>query len=238
MITIIGIIPARYQSTRFPGKPIALIGDTPMIEWVYRQAKKAKSIQDVWIATDDERILEYCNKFTSNVVMTESTHLNGTSRCSEALSKIPLKPDYVINIQGDEPFVNPKDINLLCRAIIDNEIATLASRLKEDQKDDFNAVKILVDNELNAVLFSRKHQENTPFKVFRHLGLYAFKTEVLNKIVTLSPSPNEKLESLEQLRWLDHGYNVKVEITDTESISVDIPEDIHRAEIYLKRNVI
>ncbi len=244
-----GIIPARYASTRFPGKPLAMIGNKSMIQRVWEQAKKA--LDTVYIATDDDRILEAVEKFGGKVIMTSAGHRTGTERCAEAASKIAesgRKVDVVINIQGDEPFIRPEQIELLVSSFTDKnvEIATLVRKTKKGE-DIFNPnqPKVILDAANNAIYFSRsvipyirdldpgKWSEQNYF--LKHLGLYAYKTEVLNKIVHLPEGILEKAESLEQNRWIENGYRIRVSITEWESIGIDTPEDLESAKTLLNK---
>lgn len=240
----IGIIPARYASTRFPGKPLVNIGGKTMIQRVYEQASKALSY--VYVATDDDKIAEKVTSFGGKVVMTSVDHKSGTDRCAEAIKKIQLieegnKFDVIINIQGDEPFVKPEQLRLL-KSCFDDEkvqIATLSKQITENA-DIFNpnVVKILRDKEFGAIYFSRspipylrnEPQENwhKAFAFHKHLGLYAYRTSVLKQITMLTPSSLELAESLEQNRWLENGYHIHVETTNFETIAIDTPEDLEK----------
>ncbi len=237
---VLGIIPARYASTRFPGKPLAQILGKSMLQRVYEQAKKSKSLSEVIIATDDERILLHASGFGAKAVMTKENHPSGTDRCYEALLKTSEKYDYVINIQGDEPFIDPTQINTLAKLCDGNtELATLI--IKCDNYEvlfDEGEVKVILNKNNEAICFSRSvipfikgvdkkiwHQH---FNYFRHVGMYAYRTDVLEKITKLSPSALEKAESLEQLRWLENGYKIKCAQTLFDSHCIDIPEDIEK----------
>ncbi|MCD6366732.1 MAG: 3-deoxy-manno-octulosonate cytidylyltransferase [Bacteroidales bacterium] len=233
----IGIIPARYASSRFPGKPLAMIGNKPMIQRVYEQAKKV--IETVFVATDDNRIYDTVKNFGGNVVITSADHPNGTSRCFEAIQHINEDANIVINIQGDEPFINPEQLNEL-KTLFKNPAVTIGTQIKKITKveDLFNPniPKVVVNEQRQAIYFSRSpipFLRNVPEKewlvhhtFYKHIGLYAYRKEILSKLVNLSLSPNEKAESLEQLRWIDHGFEIQTHITDFESIGIDIPEDI------------
>jgi 3-deoxy-manno-octulosonate cytidylyltransferase (CMP-KDO synthetase) len=238
------IIPARYASTRFPGKPLVRIGSKTMIQRVYEQAGKA--VEMVYVATDDERILNAVRDFGGKAVFTSAEHFSGTDRCAEAIEKIMYetgqKVDIVLNIQGDEPFISPDQINLLksCFNDINVQIATLI-RKTEPGEDIFNPnqVKVILDSVGNAIYFSRtaipyyrgldaaEWSEKHIF--FKHLGLYAYTTETLKKITRLTRSPLEIAESLEQNRWLENGLKIRTAVTDQESISIDTPDDLERA---------
>jgi 3-deoxy-manno-octulosonate cytidylyltransferase (CMP-KDO synthetase) len=242
------IIPARYASTRFPGKPLVKLGNKTMIQRVYEQAKKAVDL--VYVATDDERIIRAVRDFKGMAVMTSADHFSGTDRCAEAVDTIiretGKKIDVVLNIQGDEPFISPDQINLLKSCFNDQkvQIATLI-RKTEPGEDVFNPnqVKVILDTEGNAIYFSRAaipfHRGIEPSEwskenVFlKHLGLYAYTTEALKKITTLPRSPLEIAESLEQNRWLENGFKIRTAATDRESISIDTPDDLERALSHL-----
>jgi 3-deoxy-manno-octulosonate cytidylyltransferase (CMP-KDO synthetase) len=240
---ILGIIPARYASTRFPGKPLANIGGTTMIQRVYEQTSKV--LPNVVVATDDQRIYEAVKTFNGNVVMTSDQHQSGTDRCTEALdimeeeSKKTFK--VVINIQGDEPFVQPEQIEKLssCFYITDTEIATLVKPLtSEAELFDSNKPKVVLNKNSQALYFSRspipylrnipKEEWHKHHQYFIHIGLYAYRTDVLREITLLEQGLLEKAESLEQLRWIENGYVISTRKTEFESWSVDTPEDILR----------
>ncbi|MGQ1889171.1 3-deoxy-manno-octulosonate cytidylyltransferase [Thermophagus sp. OGC60D27] len=238
---ILGIIPARYASTRFPGKPLADIGGKPMIQRVYEQASKA--LKQVVVATDDQRIMNAVTRFGGQCVMTADTHRSGTDRCKEALDKTEAMHghDYkvVVNIQGDEPFINPKQIEKLtsCFHNADTEIATLVKPLKNHRElFDPNKPKVVLNKDANALYFSRSpipYLRNTPEEVwhihhnyFIHIGLYAYRSDILREITLLHQTPLETAESLEQLRWLENGYIITTRKTDLESWSIDTPNDI------------
>jgi 3-deoxy-manno-octulosonate cytidylyltransferase (CMP-KDO synthetase) len=238
------IIPARYASTRFPGKPLVRLGNKTMIQRVYEQAGKA--VDMVYVATDDERILNAVRDFGGKAVLTSTDHFSGTDRCAEAVEKIMnetgQRVDIVINIQGDEPFISPEQINLLksCFNDINVQIATLI-RKTEPGEDIFNTnqVKVILDSEGNAIYFSRTAipyyrgldpaEWSEKHLFFKHLGLYAYTTEILKKITRLARSPLEIAESLEQNRWLENGLKIRTAVTDHESISIDTPDDLERA---------
>lgn len=248
-MNFIGIIPARYASTRFPGKPLVMLGDKPIIQHVYEQASKVLS--DVYVATDDERIYDAVTKFGGKVVMTSSEHRNGTERIEEAIKKIGGNFDVVINIQGDEPFIQPGQIETVCRCFDDEstQIATLGKPFTEKQGIEAlgnpNSPKIVVDNNSYAMYFSRsiipyirgmeKDKWLGQYPFLKHIGLYAYKTSVLNEITKLPQSPLEIAESLEQLRWLQNGYRIKVGLTDVETIGIDTPEDLDKAKRFLEQ---
>ena len=238
------IIPARYASTRFPGKPLADIGGMTMIQRVYEQAVKSGVAKKVVVATDDERIFAHVKDFLGEVVMTSATHKSGTDRCFEALEKTGEKYDVVINLQGDEPFVQPEQLHKLTESFSDSscKIATLIKKIKnEDDIENPNVVKLVKDINNYALYFSRstipfnRENENIP-TYFKHLGLYAYRAETLKEITSLQPSSLELAESLEQLRWLENGYKIKVAETELESIAIDTPVDLKRAQaLYFSR---
>ena len=241
---VVGIIPARYASTRFPGKPLALIKGKPMIQRVYEQALKSK-LDAVVIATDDVRIADAVMDFGGQYVMTSPNHRSGTDRCCEALDLLKTKYDAVVNIQGDEPFIDPKQIDLLVDLIVrdDTPLASLAKRIDdEDELFSPNAVKVVVNQEGNAMYFSRNP---IPFmrnvdrdewlakgRFYKHIGIYAYKADVLHQVARMEPSVLEQAESLEQLRWLENGLAIRMALSDAENISIDTPDDLHRAEQY------
>lgn len=240
----VGIIPARYASTRFPGKPLALLGGKPVIQRVYEQV--AKVLPDVYVATDDERIFKAVEAFGGNAVMTSPDHKSGTDRVEEAVSKIGRKFDVVVNVQGDEPFIHESQIKEICRCFDDpaTMIATLGIPFgTEDgmeRVENPNSPKIVRDNNGFAMYFSRsvipyvrnveKAEWANSFCFLKHIGMYAYRIDVLEEITKLPQSELEKAESLEQLRWLQNGYKVKVGITRYETQGIDTPEDLARAE--------
>ncbi len=245
----LGIIPARYASTRFPAKPLAMLGGMTVIERVYRQVSSL--MDDVVVATDDERIEAAVKAFGGNVVMTSTEHRSGTDRCYEALRKMGEdRFDVVINIQGDEPFIQRSQIEAVmsCFDEESTDIATLVKPFVEGDGEDAlfnpNSPKVVVNTRMEAMYFSRsvipymrgvergewlKHHT-----FYKHIGLYAYRSQVLAEITSLSQTPLELAESLEQLRWLESGYTIKVRTTDVETIGIDTPEDLQRAEEYLK----
>lgn len=238
----VGIIPARYDSSRFPGKPLAQINGKTMIQRVYEQASKAESLEDVIVATDDKRIFEHVQSFGGKVFMTDSKHTSGTDRCNEVLQKLSknkLNYDVVVNIQGDEPYIDPQQIELLTQAFIqsDTEIATLIMQINDAEIiNNQNVVKVVKQKNGKALYFSRfpipfvrGESAADNFKkteYFKHLGIYAYKSNILAKICELPKSKLEEAESLEQLRWLENGFHIQTIITDIESIAIDSPEDL------------
>ena len=242
---VIAIIPARYASSRFPGKPLAMIGDKSMIRRVYERVKLS-GVDEVLIATDDDRIKEHVEKFGAKVIITSSNHTTGTERCAEALTKSTNDYDVVINVQGDEPFIDPSHLKQLSRVFEekDIQIASLMDKFETlDELHSPNNIKITVDQHNFALYFSRSvipyvrdqnidkwFAENTFHK---HIGIYAFRTSVLKEIVKLQSIQTEAAESLEQLRWLYHGYKIKLIESKHHGISVDTPEDLEQANYIL-----
>lgn len=240
----IAIIPARYASTRFPAKPLAMLGDRMVIEWVYRTAERV--FERVVVATDDVRIADAVARFGGEAVMTSSEHRCGTERCAEALEKIGGEWDIVVNIQGDEPFTTEEQLRTIV-ALFDTpttDIATLATPLRGDSATadlhNPNVVKVAISQRSTALYFSRSPiphlrgiapEEWTKHHTYlRHVGIYAFRSEVLRTVVTLEPTPLECAEGLEQLRWLEMGYTIGVGITEDVGIGIDTPEDLRRAD--------
>lgn len=248
MMKFIGIIPARYASTRFPGKPLADMNGKPMIQRVYEQVKDV--LDSVCVATDDIRIENAVKTFGGQVVMTSDQHRSGTDRCYEAYQKIGEGYDVIVNIQGDEPFIHPEQIQTIktCFTDANTQIATLVKPFRSD--DDFestlfnpNSPKVVLNNNNEAMYFSRsiipyipgkKYTEWLPSHTFyKHIGLYAYRAQVLKEITQLPQSALELAESLEQLRWLENGYKIKVGITEQETIGIDTPEDMEKALAFL-----
>lgn len=237
---IIGIIPARYGSSRFPGKPLIEIEGKSMIQRVYEQASKAKCLSKVIVATDDERIFDHVKAFGGEVIMTKKDHPSGTDRCWEAAPLPPEGGGYVINIQGDEPFIVPEQIDEL-GAILDGEIELATQMIPVDSEEvlfDMGEVKIVLNDKHEALYFSR---QAIPFlknidpkdwhknhQYYRHVGMYAYRADVLEKLTQLPPSSLEIAESLEQLRWLEAGFKIKCVITNYDSHCIDTPEDIEK----------
>lgn len=240
----IAIIPARYASTRFPGKPLALLGGKPVIQRVYEKVKEV--ISDVYVATDDQRIFDTVESFGGKAVMTSANHKSGTDRIKEALDKVGGGFDVVINIQGDEPFIHKSQIEEVCRCFDDasTQIATLGIPFTEkggmDAVSNPNSPKIVVDNNGFAMYFSRsvipfvrnvdKNEWLGHYPFLKHIGLYAYRSEVLREVTALPQSSLELAESLEQLRWLQNGYKIKVGTTTLETVGIDTPEDLAKAE--------
>ena len=238
---VIGVIPARYGSTRFPGKPLADIGGTSMIMRVVSQASKCRLFSQVVVATDDARIYDHVTGSGAHAVMTSMGHPSGTDRCLEAVELTDPSAELVVNIQGDEPFVNPSQLEALIMAMHEpgSEIGTLAIRISNAEVlGDFNKVKVVMDFHGRALYFSRfaiPFRKGIPQEqwlmhgdYFKHLGLYAYRTAILRSICKLPPSSLELSESLEQLRWLQAGYSIQVALTDIETPAVDTPEDLEK----------
>ncbi len=247
----VAIIPARYASTRFPGKPLAMLGGKPVIQRVYEQVSGV--LDEAVVATDDERIYEAVKAFGGKVEMTSTEHRSGTDRCREAYEKLGKEYDVVVNVQGDEPFIRREQL-LALKACFENpstQIATLVKPFAEsdgiEALENPNSPKVVLDNDHQALYFSRSVipylrgvereywlKEHTFYK---HIGIYAFRAEVLKEVTSLPQSTLEKAESLEQLRWLENGYRIGVGITDFETIGIDTPEDLERAERFLKEKM-
>lgn len=244
------MIPARYASTRFPGKPLAQIAGKPMIQWVYERASQV--LGHVFVATDDERIREAVDAFGGRVIMTSDRHQSGTDRCAEALgiaeALTGLCFEVVINIQGDEPFIQPKQLTRVAACFSDPavQIATLVKRFNPDE-DIFNpnSPKVIVNAKGDAIYFSRsvvpfirskaKDEWQSSYPFYKHIGLYAYRGTVLRQITQLPQSRLELAESLEQLRWIENGYRIRVEETDQETLAVDTPQDLERVKSYASK---
>lgn len=241
----ISIIPARYASTRFPGKPLAMLGGKSVIQRVYE--KVSGVIDETWVATDDERIFNAVESFGGKVVMTRNDHKSGTDRIEEAIEKIGGDYDVVINVQGDEPFIQASQIKTVCECFDDpsTEIATLGKPFGNDMDaiNNPNSPKIVVDKKGYAMYFSRSvipfvrgkesKEWSLSYPFLKHIGLYAYRRNVLAEVTRLPQGELEKAESLEQLRWLENGYRIKVGLTDVETVGIDTPEDLARAENFL-----
>jgi 3-deoxy-manno-octulosonate cytidylyltransferase (CMP-KDO synthetase) len=239
---VIAAIPARYQSSRFPGKPLALILGKPMIQYVYERSSAACRVDEVWVATDDQRIYEAVKSFGGKVVLTSPNHESGTERVAEVARKIPA--DVVINIQGDEPLIRPEAIDILAEAMAEDQntpMATLKRKISRKQDiDNPNCVKVVTGREGFALYFSRlpipfDRDGHVPPCVYQHIGIYAYRKDFLLQIPALPPSTLEQTERLEQLRILENGYRIKVIETDYESYGVDTPEDVPRIESMLMK---
>lgn len=240
----VGIIPARYASTRFPGKPLAMLGGKTVIQRVYEQVKEC--FDDLYVATDDQRIADCVKGFGGNVVMTSENCKNGTERCLEAYRNLGMDCDVVVNIQGDEPFIQRTQVEALM-ACFDSEETDIATLVKPFEKEDGlerlecpNSPKVVMNMDGFAIYFSRsvipylrgvdKSEWLDKHTFYKHLGIYAYRVKALGEITTLAPSPMETAESLEQLRWLENGYKIKVGVTNIETIGIDTPEDLERAK--------
>ena len=245
----IGIIPARYDSTRFPGKPLALLGGKPVIQHVYE--KVATMLEAAYVATDDERIYDVVKAFGGQVVMTRTDHKSGTDRIEEAIEKIGGEWDVVVNVQGDEPFVAKSQLDTICHCFDDptTQIATLGKPFESmEAVQNPNSPKIVVDNMGFAMYFSRsvipyvrgkeKSSWLTHYPFLKHLGIYAYRKDVLRQVTQLPQSSLEIAESLEQLRWLQNGFKIKVGTTDVETVGIDTPQDLERAEEFLKTQLL
>ena len=245
MTKILGVIPARYASTRFPAKPLALIEGKSMIQRVYEQAKKSTTLNKVIIATDHALISEHIKTFGGEVCMTSPHHASGTDRCQEVKATLTEVFDYVINIQGDEPFIAPSQIDLLA-SVLDGttELATLIKKIEShEQLVNPNNVRVVFNVHHEAIYFSRavipyvrgveQDQWLTHHAHFKHIGMYAYRADVLEQITQLGMSSLEKAESLEQLRWLENGFKIKVVETEIETMGIDTPQDLERAVAFL-----
>ncbi len=237
------IIPARYGSTRFPGKPLADIAGKSMIERVYIQTEKATEIDRLIVATDDKRIAREVEKFGGRAVMTKGSHKSGTDRIAEVASD--LSEEIIVNVQGDEPLIKPEMIDKAVKLLEENKdirMSTLASPLNKNDIDDENVVKVVRDLNNNALYFSRapipavRSGERTEYDcpILQHIGLYVYRRNFLLEFTEYKPTPLEKMESLEQLRALEHGYDIKVGITEYHGPGVDSPEDVERVEKILR----
>lgn len=251
-MNFLAIIPARFASTRFPGKPLAILGGKTVIERVYTQAKG--TFERAVVATDDERIEEAVKNFGGEVVMTSPNHKSGTDRCYEALRRVGEEDyDVVVNIQGDEPFIQASQLETV-KACFDDPVTDIATLVKPFTPEDGidavrnpNSPKVVLNQNMEAMYFSRsvipylrnKDQENwlNYHTFYKHIGLYAYKTRVLKQITSLPQSPLELAESLEQLRWLENGYTIKVGLTNVETIGIDTPADLERAENFLNNKL-
>ena len=249
LLKFIVVIPARYASTRFPGKPLALLGGKPVIQRVYEQVSGV--VSDVVVATDDERIYEAVEAFGGRVVMTSSNHKSGTDRCWEAYQKQGEEYDVVINVQGDEPFIAHSQLRAIMDCFNDEttDIATLVKPFSEEDGiealENPNSPKVVLDKQSRAIYFSRsvipylrgveREEWLKKHTYYKHIGMYAFRADVLRQVTSLEQSPLELAESLEQLRWLENGYKIGVGISDVETVGIDTPEDLQKAEEFLKK---
>ena len=245
-MNIVGIIPARYASTRFPGKPLALIAGKPLLQHVIAQCQKAKSLAEVIVATDDARIRDLARKFC-RVEMTSSAHPSGSDRIAEVVEKISC--DAVVNIQGDEPMIEPSVIDAVAGALAENEMSTAATRIKNPAElDNPNVVKVVVNAAGRALYFSRRTipylreaasrplpEQLAAFPFLKHLGIYGYRRETLLRLVKFPVSPLEAAEKLEQLRALENGIGIAVVKVNYDSVGVDAPEDVEWVERYLNK---
>lgn len=248
-LRFIVIIPARYASTRFPAKPLALLGGKPVIQRVYEQVSGV--VSDVVVATDDERIYSAVEAFGGRVVMTSTNHKSGTDRCWEAYQKQGEEYDVVINVQGDEPFIAHSQLRAIMDCFNDEttDIATLVKPFTEEDGiealENPNSPKVVLDKQSRAIYFSRsvipylrgveREEWLKKHTYYKHIGMYAFRADVLRQVTSLEQSPLELAESLEQLRWLENGYKIGVGISDVETVGIDTPEDLQKAEEFLKK---
>jgi 3-deoxy-manno-octulosonate cytidylyltransferase (CMP-KDO synthetase) len=237
-MNILGIIPARYASSRFPGKPLVDIAGKSMIQRVYEQAAKCADLTEVMVATDDDRIFDHVINFGGKAIITGSQHQSGTDRCAEVAS-IHAGYDVIINIQGDEPYIEPEQISKLasCFEAPYTQIATLIKRIKTEQElHNTNSPKVVVNKMNEAIYFSRsaiphirgEEPQNWLefYTYFKHIGIYGYRADVLQQITKLEVSALEKAEALEQLRWIENGYRIKVAETEFETYAVDTPADL------------
>lgn len=236
---VIGVIPARYASTRFPGKPLADIFGKPMIQRVYENSMKSKLINEIIIATDDKRIFEAATKFRCRAVLTSKKHKSGTDRICEAIEKI--KCDIAVNIQGDEPFINAKNIDKAIAPMLnDDSIKVSTIAIKAENSADIrnpNKVKVVFDKNNNALYFSRSviPSPRNEAQYYKHIGLYVYRKKFLLEFAKMKRTKLEISEELEQLRILENGYKIKVVEVKEDSISVDTPSDLKKIKIYYKR---
>ncbi len=237
---ILGIIPARFASTRFPEKALVNIGGKSMVQRVYEQASKAPSLSNVVVATDHPKIFDHVTAFGGQVVMTSEQHQSGTDRCMEVLEKLGGDYDFIVNIQGDEPFIQPEQIELLTSVLSkETQLATLAKKITDEETlFNPNTPKLIWNDQQEALYFSR---QTIPFlrgipkeewlqrhTFYKHIGIYAYRQDILKKITQLKLSSLEQSEALEQLRWLENGYKIKVAVTELETIGIDTPDDLKK----------
>jgi len=245
---IVGIIPARYASTRFPGKPLIEIDGKTMLQRVYEQAMGSRLLHRVVVATDDQRIFEHAQSFGAFAVMTSENHPSGTDRCMDALRQLSEKYDYVVNIQGDEPFLNPCQIDELAEVLLNNEVEIATQMIAVTDHRvlfDKGEVKIVLNAQKEALYFSRmvipfvKGVEEKDWHLhhtyYRHVGMYAYRSDILEKITRLPVSSLEKAESLEQLRWLENGFKIRCVETKFDSHCIDVPEDIEKVRLLMNK---
>jgi 3-deoxy-manno-octulosonate cytidylyltransferase (CMP-KDO synthetase) len=239
---VAAIIPARFASTRFPGKPLVDLGGKPMIQRTYERVKAVKGFDRIIIATDDQRIFDAAQGFNAEVMMTSSEHLTGTDRCAEVLRRLGEEVDYVVNIQGDEPFIEPAQLEEVAAGFSSGApILTLIKKITDSETlFNVNTPKVVCDEEGNALYFSR---QTIPFlrgveptdwlnkhTFFKHIGLYAYRADILPDLSALKPTSLELAESLEQLRWIQNGIQIKAMETQFETIGIDSPEDLEKIQ--------
>jgi 3-deoxy-manno-octulosonate cytidylyltransferase (CMP-KDO synthetase) len=245
---VLAVIPARWASTRFPGKPLANIAGKSMIQRVLEQVNQSGTVNRAVVATDDARIFRHVQDLGGEVVMTNPEHPSGTDRCAEVAQQFP-DAEIVLNVQGDEPFILPQQIDLLANTLLNNNLASIATLAKKIEQPDFlsnpNVVKVVFSEQIGAIYFSRhpipfvrgyvpeNWLEHQAF--YKHIGLYGYRKDALMQIAGLSPTPLEKAESLEQLRWLEHGFRIAVGVTEWETLGIDTPEDLELANQQLRR---
>jgi 3-deoxy-manno-octulosonate cytidylyltransferase (CMP-KDO synthetase) len=242
LMNIIGIVPARFGSVRFPGKPLVDINGKSMVQRVYEQSIKANLLSKVLIATDDERIFNHVKDFGGDAILTSPQHQSGTDRCAEVMNKLGMNEwEAVINIQGDEPFIHPEQIDLLC-STFDNPDTTISTLVKKinssDELFNHNNVKVILNKKQQAIYFSRSpipYSRNFPEQewlrhstYYKHVGIYGYRTSTLLEISQLAKTNLEITESLEQLRWIENGHVIRAEITNLESVAIDTPDDLLR----------
>ncbi len=245
MMKIVGVIPARYASTRFPAKPLAIIMGKSMVQRVYEQASQSKSLSKVVVATDHALISDHVKSFGGQVCMTSEKHPSGTDRCQEVKTLLNEEFDYLINIQGDEPFIAAEQIDLLASVLEGKtELATLIKKIdSQEQLFNPNNVRVVFNIHNEAIYFSRatipylrgvsEEQWLANQTYFKHIGMYAYRADILEKITKLGISSLEKAESLEQLRWLENGFKIKVVETEIETLGIDTPEDLEKAKKFI-----
>lgn len=247
-MNFIGIIPARFQSTRFPGKPLVLLHGKPIVQWVYENAQK--SLDEVYVATDDERIFRAVEAFGGKAIYTSAHHQSGTDRCAEAVQELSKKipVDVVVNIQGDEPFIRSEQVEGLksCFSYPDTQIATLIKQITQgDEIFNINRPKVVINQNQEALYFSRspipfvrgssQDEWLSQTNFYSHIGMYAYRFDILLELTRLPVGALEKAESLEQLRWLENGYRIKTALTPFENIGIDTPEDLENAKKFLEK---
>jgi 3-deoxy-manno-octulosonate cytidylyltransferase (CMP-KDO synthetase) len=235
---VIAIIPARFDSTRFPGKPLVKLGNKQIIQHVYEQALKSDLFEEVIVGTDDQRIFEAVDGFGGKVTLTSKKHKSGTDRVAEVCNKIPCceDADVIVNVQGDEPFITEKPLKKLIDAFTDQsvQVASLMHELKKDLENP-NVVKVICDEKFNAINFSRIPNHESRLTNYKHIGVYAFRRKTLFEFVNLPESKMEKIEKLEQLRLLENGYKIRMVLTSYKGIGIDTPEDLEKAEKLLNK---